>query len=99
EGIVEGTSEHGRAQLVGDAADELHALGVGGHHEDDGEVLALYGDEAVMCDEGEVGQGRARGHHLGPRDVDARVRLLRHARADVGGATGGAGGDVTVPGR
>ena len=87
ERIVEGAAQHGRPHLVGHAADELHAFRVGRHHEHDGEVLALDGNEPVMRHEGEVRERGAGGDHLGARHVEARVRLLHHPREHVGGAT------------
>ena len=89
--IVEGAAEQGRPHLVRDAADQLHALRVGRHHEHDREVLALDRNEPVVGHEGEMRQRRAGRDHLGARDVDPRVGLLGDVRADVGGAARGAG--------
>ena len=74
ERIVERAAHRGRRHLVGRAADELHARRIGRDHEDDGEVLVLQRDQAVMGDEGVVGQHRAGRHHLGAGDDDARRR-------------------------
>ncbi len=46
--------------------------------------------------EGEVRERGAGGHHLGPGHVEARVRLLHHAREHVGGAAGRARRDVAI---
>ncbi len=81
--IVEGRTHHRRLHFVRRAADELHARRIGRHHEDGGEFLVLHRDQAVMRDEGVIGQHRAGRHHLGARDDDALVGFLFDVTADV----------------
>ena len=81
--IVERAAHRGRGHLVGRPADQLHARRAGRDHEDRGEVLVADRDQAVMRDEGVVGQRRAGRHHLGAGHDDAGVGLLLHVAVDV----------------
>jgi hypothetical protein len=47
-------------------------------------VLVLNGNQAVVGDEGEVGQNRARGHDLRAGHDDARVGFFLYVDADIG---------------
>ena len=82
--VVERAAHDGGGHLVRGPADQLRAGRVGRQHEDQREVLVLQRDQAVVGDEGVVGQRRAGRDHLGAGDDQAGVGLALDVAADVG---------------
>src|SRR6185437_14109689 len=81
--IIERAAHHRRGHLIGGAAEELHPLGTGRHDADEGEVLGLDRQRAVVGDEVVVRESRSGGDHFGSADDQPGVGFLLDVHVDV----------------